>query len=84
MGAFVVRLVADFQPSVVSWKQFGWSLLFYTLPLLAVHALEARKDDLAIVLRLPTAVRYSVYGTLIYLILLFGNFAGAQCIYFQF
>ena len=43
---------------LASWHQYGWSLLFYTMPLLIVHALEAWKDDLAIVLKQPAAVRY--------------------------
>ena len=34
--------------------------------------------------RLPAAVRYSVYAGAFYLIMLFGNFGGAEFIYFQF
>ena len=63
---------------------YGLPLLAYTAPLLVVHAVEAWKDDLAAVLSLPVAVRYSVYAAMIYLTVLFGDFAGAQFIYFQF
>jgi hypothetical protein len=36
------------------------------------------------VFSLPVAVRYSVYATMLYLTVLFGDFAGSQFIYFQF
>jgi len=62
----------------------GLRLVFYVAPLLAVHAFEARHDDLAVVFRWPPAVRYAVYVALGYFILLFGDYAGAQFIYFQF
>jgi alginate O-acetyltransferase complex protein AlgI len=59
-------------------------LLLYMAPLLLVHACEAYYDDLAIVPRLPRLVRYSVYAATLYLTVLFGNFGGAEFIYFQF
>jgi alginate O-acetyltransferase complex protein AlgI len=59
-------------------------LALHALPLVAVHALEAYYDDLAIVPRLPTLVRYSVYAATLYLTILFGNFGGSEFIYFQF
>jgi hypothetical protein len=59
-------------------------LLLYVTPLLLVHALEAYADDLLIVPKLPVAVRYSVYAATFYLTILFGNFGGAEFIYFQF
>src|SRR5262245_43389383 len=59
-------------------------LVIYTAPLLVVHACEARYDDLLIVPRLPTLVRYSVYAATLYLTILFGNFGGSEFIYFQF
>ena len=45
---------------------------------------EAAHDDLTVVFRWPLLVRYSVYAAMLYLIVLFGDFAGAQFIYFQF
>ncbi len=59
-------------------------MLLYTIPLLAVHACEAWSDDVLVVPRLPVGVRYSVYAATFYLTLLFGNFGGAEFIYFQF
>jgi D-alanyl-lipoteichoic acid acyltransferase DltB (MBOAT superfamily) len=60
------------------------SLGLYVIPLLVIHLIEARADDVLIVPRLPVAVRYFVYSATLYLILLFGNFGGAEFIYFQF
>jgi hypothetical protein len=37
-----------------------------------------------VVPKLPIAVRYSVYAAALYLTVLFGNFGGAEFIYFQF
>ena len=62
----------------------GLPLLGYTVPLLVLHALEARRDDLAVVFRWPALVRYSVFVLVGYLILLFGEVSGTQFIYFQF
>jgi D-alanyl-lipoteichoic acid acyltransferase DltB (MBOAT superfamily) len=58
--------------------------LLVTLPFLAIHALEAWFDDVLIVRKLPVAVRYSIYAATGWLTLLFGNFGGADFIYFQF
>ena len=59
-------------------------LLLFVLPLLLVHAIEAKADDLIVVPRLPVGLRYTVYVATLYLILLFGNFGGSEFIYFQF
>jgi predicted permease len=53
-------------------------------PLVAVHGFEAWRGDLLAVLKLPAMTRDLVCGVLIYLVLLFGDFAGAQFIYVQF
>ena len=34
--------------------------------------------------KLPIGVRYSIYAATFYLTMLFGNFGGAEFIYFQF
>ena len=34
--------------------------------------------------QLPVGVRYSIYAAVCYLTMLFGNFGGAEFIYFQF
>ncbi len=59
-------------------------LVLYVTPLVLVHAWEAYADDLLVVPKLPALVRYSVYAATFYLTMLFGNFGGAEFIYFQF
>jgi hypothetical protein len=54
------------------------------LPFLAVHAYQAVKADETAPLGLPVVARYALYGAVFYLVLLFGDFEGAQFIYFQF
>ncbi len=83
-GELTQNLVASFNPSSAAFATWGLPLLFYATPLLVVHAFEAAHDDLAVVFRWPLLVRYSVYAGMIYLLVLFGDFAGAQFIYFQF
>ena len=56
----------------------------YTTPLLLVHLVQAWFDDVLVVPRLPPLVRYSLYAATFYLTMLFGNFGGAEFIYFQF
>jgi alginate O-acetyltransferase complex protein AlgI len=52
--------------------------------LMVVHIYQARKGSELAVLNLPQPVRYALYGAVFYLVLLFGDFQGAQFIYFQF
>ena len=53
-------------------------------PLLLVHIYQARRGSESAPLELGTVTRYALYGAVGYLILLFGDFEGAQFIYFQF
>jgi alginate O-acetyltransferase complex protein AlgI len=75
---------ADFAPSTIDVQGLLAPLLLYVTPMVVIHACEARFDDVLVVRRLPLAVRYSVYAATFYLIVLFGNFGGADFIYFQF
>lgn len=84
IGDLVGRLLLHFDASRESLVRLGQPFLFYVLPLIAIHAIEARRDDLMVVRTFPLVARYAVYGALIYFIVLFGDFAGAQFIYFQF
>jgi D-alanyl-lipoteichoic acid acyltransferase DltB (MBOAT superfamily) len=77
-------LFTRFDFSLAVLARLGAPLLFYTAPLLAVQFFEARRDDLHAVARWPLALRYAVYVAIGYFIVLFGDFAGAQFIYFQF
>jgi len=60
------------------------TLAGYGVPLIALNAYEAWRDDLLAVTRLPLAARYAIYAGMFYLVLLFGQYGGAQFIYFQF
>jgi alginate O-acetyltransferase complex protein AlgI len=78
------RLFMNFAPAAIDVERLLVPLLLYTTPLLVVHACEAWFDDLLVVPRLPVGVRYSIYAATFYLTMLFGNFGGAEFIYFQF
>ena len=84
IGSMTWQMFADLNPAGVSADTLLVPLLLYVTPLLLVHAIEAYADDLLIVPKLPVAVRYSVYAATFYLTILFGNFGGAEFIYFQF
>jgi alginate O-acetyltransferase complex protein AlgI len=79
-----VSLFTNFAPASVNVSAVLAPLLLYTTPLLLVHVIEAYYDDLLIVPRLSPGMRYSVYAATFYLTMLFGNFGGAEFIYFQF
>jgi len=73
-----------FSPSSLNVSGLLVPFLLVTVPFVAVHAIEAWFDDLLVVRRLPLPVRYSIYAATGWLTLLFGNFGGADFIYFQF
>jgi alginate O-acetyltransferase complex protein AlgI len=77
-------LLTDFAPASVDVQGLAIPLLAYGAPLLLVHAAEAFYDDVLVVPRLVRPVRYSLYAAAVYLTVLFGNFSGAEFIYFQF
>jgi len=84
LGGMTAALFGDFAPSTINVHAALVPLLMYTTPLIIVHLCEAYHDDLLIVPRLSPGVRYSVYAATFYLTMLFGNFGGAEFIYFQF
>ena len=84
IGSMTRAMFTDLSPAAVTVETLLVPLLLYVTPLLLVHAIEAYSDDLLIVPKLPVAVRYSVYAATFYLTILFGNFGGAEFIYFQF
>jgi len=84
IATLTTSLVATFAPGSVETERLLVPLLLYTTPLLLVHACEAWYDDGLIVPKLPAGVRYSLYAATFYLTMLFGNFGGAEFIYFQF
>ena len=84
LGELTRSLFVDFAPATIDVTGLLVPLLLYTTPLLVVHLVEARADDVLVVPRLRTVVRYSIYVATLYLIFLFGNFGGSDFIYFQF
>jgi D-alanyl-lipoteichoic acid acyltransferase DltB (MBOAT superfamily) len=81
---FTRLIVTDPWPTVATIDSLLVPLVLIVGPLMAVHAYQARKDDEDAPLAWPRLARYALYGALFYLILLWGDFEGAQFIYFQF
>ena len=84
LGAMTTALFGSFALSTVDTEAILIPLIMYTAPLIIVHLCEAHYNDLLIVPRLSPGMRYSVYAATFYLTMLFGNFGGAEFIYFQF
>jgi hypothetical protein len=59
-------------------------MLQLVAPLMVVHVFQARKGSESAPLEWPLVARYALFCAVFYLILLFGDFEGAQFIYFQF
>ena len=83
IGSLSRALLLDWRAGDNAWLYLS-SLVGYALPLLVIHAWEARRGDLLAVLGQPMVWRYSVYAVVFYLTILFGDFGGSQFIYFQF
>ena len=79
-----VRLFTDWSLPAIASRTLVMPLVLIVTPLLIVHAYQARRDDELAIARLRWPVRYALGGLIGYLVLLFGNFEGAQFIYFQF
>jgi len=70
--------------SATGWDMLVVPLVLTVFPLLIVHIHQARHDDESSIFELPRPVRYALFGAIGYLVLLFGDFEGAEFIYFQF
>jgi D-alanyl-lipoteichoic acid acyltransferase DltB (MBOAT superfamily) len=89
-----MRQIAEMTRALVGPWSFGSPLVqehvlkfaFFVIPLLAIHALEYyyRQRDISAVFYLSPVSRYAVCVSLFYLIAFFGDFGGAQFIYFRF
>jgi alginate O-acetyltransferase complex protein AlgI len=84
IGRLTGRMVTDLVPSANTVESLLVPLLAIVLPLLIVHIYQATRRSEAAVLELPWPIRYGLYVAMFYLILVFGDFGGAQFIYFQF
>ena len=70
--------------SATGWDALVVPLFLTVFPLLIVHVHQARHDDELSIFQWPRPVRYALFGAIGYLVLLFGDFEGAEFIYFQF
>ncbi len=77
-------LVTDPAPSATTGTALLAPQLLTVTPLLLVHAYQARRGSELAPLGAPLPWRYASYAAVFYLVLLFGDFEGAQFIYFQF
>jgi hypothetical protein len=84
IGELLAALPHGWSLHAPAWREYGPAMLFYIAPLLVIHGIEARAEDLNAVPRLPLAARYAIYCGIALFVLLFGDFGGAQFIYFQF
>jgi hypothetical protein len=84
IGRMTDALLRGWARPSASAAEYALQLLFYAGPLAALHGWEAWRRDLEAVPTLPLLARYAVFVALAYLTLLFGEFGGAQFIYFQF
>lgn len=70
--------------SAGAWDTLVVPLFLTVFPLLIIHVHQARHDDELSIFQLPGPVRYALFGAIGYVVLLFGDFEGAEFIYFQF
>jgi alginate O-acetyltransferase complex protein AlgI len=84
VGRFTKLLFTDFQPTIATLDSLLVPMLWIVVPLLIVHVAQARKGSESAPLNWPLPIRYALYGAVFYLVFLFGDFEGAQFIYFQF
>jgi D-alanyl-lipoteichoic acid acyltransferase DltB (MBOAT superfamily) len=84
IGSFTRLVLTDFLPSGNTVPSLLAPCAAIVLPLLVVHVFQARHGSESAVLGLRWPVRYALYVAVFYLVLVFGDFQGAQFIYFQF
>jgi alginate O-acetyltransferase complex protein AlgI len=84
LANFTTLLFTNLRPGANTLEALVVPFVQVVAPLLVVQVYQARKGTELAVLQLPLPVRYALYGAVFYLVLLFGDFEGAQFIYFQF
>jgi alginate O-acetyltransferase complex protein AlgI len=84
VGRFTRLLFTNLTPSPTSVSALLVPMCFVIGPLLAVHVYQARRGSESAPLALSPALRYALYGAVMYLVLVFGDFGGSRFIYFQF
>jgi len=83
-GRLAAILFTNFHLSSKTVESLIVPVLMILAPFLAVHFYQAWHGTELAPLGLPRPARYAIVGAVFYLILLFGDFQGAQFIYFQF
>ena len=84
LSDFTARLATDLRPSATTIPTLVTPAVMVLAPFLIVHAYQAARGSESAPLNLARPLRYALYGAVFYLVLLFGNFEGAEFIYFQF
>jgi D-alanyl-lipoteichoic acid acyltransferase DltB (MBOAT superfamily) len=84
LGDFTRLLFTNLTVTPAAVESLLVPLLLIVGPLLLVHICQARRDDELEPLRWSRPLRYALYGAIFYLVVLFGDFEGAEFIYFQF
>jgi D-alanyl-lipoteichoic acid acyltransferase DltB (MBOAT superfamily) len=84
VARFTRLMLTNLVPSENTIESLLVPLLSIVVPLLVVHIYQARHGSESAVLGLRWPVRYALYVGVFYLVLVFGDFQGAQFIYFQF
>jgi alginate O-acetyltransferase complex protein AlgI len=84
VARFTRLLAGGLVPSPGSVPSLVIPFLLIVTPLLVVQAYQAWKGSESAVVDLRWPVRYALYAAIAFLIVLFGDFEGAQFIYFQF
>ncbi len=84
VGRFTREVFTNLAPTAATWHSLFVPLVLITAPFLLVHIYQARRGSELAPMSWPIVARYALYGAVFYLVLLFGNFEGAQFIYFQF
>jgi D-alanyl-lipoteichoic acid acyltransferase DltB (MBOAT superfamily) len=84
IARFAGLVASGLAPGPLAMRAMVAPLVLTVLPFIVVHAWQARHDSDEAVFSLPWLARYALYGMVFWLVLLFGDFEGAQFIYFQF
>jgi D-alanyl-lipoteichoic acid acyltransferase DltB (MBOAT superfamily) len=84
LGRFSHLLLSDFRWTAATTDSLFVPFLQVVVPLLAMHVYQAGRGAEDAPAAWSPPARYALYGAVGYAILLWGDFAGAQFIYFQF
>ena len=84
IGQFTMALFTNFVPAAATLGSLLTQFVIFVAPLLIVHIYQARRGTEEAPLALPLIPRYALYGAMFWMLVLWGDFQGAEFIYFQF